>query len=81
MQNFEQIGAELQRRGKTGELRALAESEDGARLASMLDAAALERAAKTGDGEALRRMLGAALKTDEGRRLAAGIRKMMENGT
>ncbi len=47
----------------------------------MLDAAALERAAKTGDGEALRRMLGAALKTDEGRRLAAGIRKMMENGT
>ena len=40
MLNFEQLGRELERRGKTTELRALAESEDGARLAAMLDACA-----------------------------------------
>ena len=78
MQNFEQLGAELQRRGKTEELRALAESKDGARLASMLDAKALERAAMSGDSDALRAVLGTVLKTEEGRRLAAGIQKMME---
>ena len=77
MQNFEQLGRELERRGKTGELRALAESEDGARLAAMLDAESLEQAAKTGDSETLRRMLGSVLRTAEGRRLAEGIRKMM----
>jgi hypothetical protein len=78
MQNFEQLGRELERRGKTQELRALAESEDGARLAAMLDATQLERAAKSGDGETLRRMLGDVLCTEEGKRLAEGIRKLME---
>lgn len=78
MQNFEQLGKELDRRGKTRELQALAESEDGARLASMLDTAALEKAAKSGDGEALRRMLGSVLQTEEGRRLAEGIRNLMK---
>ncbi len=78
MQNFEELGRELERRGKTRELRALAESEDGARLAKMLDTDRLEQAAKAGDGEALRRMLGAALKTEEGRRLAEGIRNLMK---
>ena len=44
----------------------------------MLDTDRLEQAAKAGDGEALRRMLGAALKTEEGRRLAEGIRNLMK---
>ena len=79
MQNFDALGQELQRRGKTGELRALAESEDGARLAAMLDQRALERAAASGDGEALRAALGTGLRTEEGRRLAESIRKMMES--
>lgn len=78
MQNFEQLGRELERRGKTRELQALAESEDGARLAAMLDTQRLESAAKSGDGEALRRMLGTVLGTAEGKRLAASIRKLME---
>ena len=75
MQNFEQLGRELERRGKTSQLRALAESEDGAKLATMVDGERLARAAKSGDGEALREMLGSLLSTDEGRRLAERIRK------
>jgi len=78
MQNFEQLGRELDRRGKTGELRALAESEDGARLAAMLDGERLQKAAKAGDSAALRAMLGSVLQTEEGRRLAMGIQKMMK---
>ena len=79
MQNFEQLGRELERRGKTKELRALAESEDGAKLSAMLDADALSKAAKSGDSAALRRMLGGVLRTEEGRRLAENIRKLMES--
>lgn len=78
MQNFEQLGRELERRGKTKQLQALAESEDGTRLAAMLDTDRLQSAARSGDGETLRKMLGAALRTDEGKRLAEGIRKLME---
>lgn len=78
MQNFEAFGRELEKRGKTRELQALAESEDGARLARMLDTGKLERAAKAGDGEALRKMLGSVLETEEGKRLAEGIRKLMK---
>ena len=77
MQNFEQLGAELARRGKTGELRALAESEDGARLASMIDAGRLEQAARSGDSETMRVMLASVLRTEEGRRLAENIQKLM----
>ena len=77
MQNFEQLGAELARRGKTGELRALAESEDGTRLASMIDGGRLERAAKSGDGETMRAVLASVLRTEEGRRLAENIQKLM----
>ena len=78
MQNFEQLGRELERRGKTDALRALAESEDGARLAAMLDGNRLQEAAKAGDSAALRAMLGSVLGTEEGKRLAEGIRKMMK---
>ena len=77
MQNFEQLGRELERRGKTRELKALASSEDSARLAAMLDTAGLADAAKAGDREKLRAMLCSVLSTEEGRRLAEEIRKMM----
>jgi hypothetical protein len=43
----------------------------------MLDTAGLKDAAKAGDQDRLRAMLGAVLSTEEGRRLAEGIRKMM----
>ncbi|MDD6090313.1 MAG: hypothetical protein SO014_05865 [Candidatus Limivicinus sp.] len=79
MQNFEQIGRELQRRGKTEQIRQLAESEDGAKLARLVDANAVEQAARSGDGEALKAILSSVLNTREGRRLAEDVRKMMED--
>ena len=77
MQNFEQLGRELERRGKKRELEALAASEDSRRLAAMLDTAGIKEAAKADDQDRLRAMLGTVLSTEEGRRLAEGIRSMM----
>ena len=77
MQNFEQVGRELQKRGKSDELKALAESPDGKKLGQMVDSSAIGQAARAGDSEALKKMLGQVLSTDEGRRLAESIRKMM----
>lgn len=77
MQNFEQLGRELELRGKKRELEALAASEDSRRLAAMLDTAGIKEAAKAGDQDRLRAMLGTVLSTEEGRRLAEGIRSMM----
>ena len=78
MQNFEQIGRELERRGKTEQLKQLAESGDGQKLGRMIDADGLERAAKSGDSAAIREMLSRVLSTEEGKRLAENVRKMME---
>lgn len=77
MRNFEEIGRELERRGKTGELKKLAESDDGQRLGRMIDAKAVETAAKSGDSQALRELLGSVLSTAEGRRLAESVRQIM----
>ena len=79
MQNFEQLGRELQRRGKTEQIKALAETAEGARLAGMIDQGALEKAAKSGDAEALRALLGGVLRTEEGKRLAESIRRVMQD--
>lgn len=78
MQSFEDVQRELARSGKSTELNALAQSADGAKLSAMLDREKLQKAAQTGDGEALRAMLGTVLGTEEGRRLAANIKKLME---
>ena len=79
MQNFEQLGRELERRGKTEQIKQLAESEDGVKLAKLIDANAVEQAAKSGDGEALRSLISSMLSTQEGKRLAESVRRMMEN--
>ena len=79
MQDLESIGRELQRRGKTEEVRRLAESQDGQRLSRMLDGQALAQAAQGGDGEQLRRMLSQVLSTREGQRLAERIQKLMRD--
>ena len=79
MQNFETLGRELERRGKTGEIRRLAESADGKSLAARIDAKAVEDAARSGDSDALRSILRQVLSTGEGQRLAASIRKMMKD--
>ena len=78
MQSFEDIKRELSKTGKGAELNALAQSADGVKLSAMLDGEKLQKAAQTGDGEALRAMLGTVLSTEEGRRLAANIKKLME---
>ena len=78
MQSFEDVKRELSKSGKGAELSALAQSADGAKLSAILDGEKLQKAAQTGDGEALRAMLGTVLSTEEGRRLAANIKKLME---
>lgn len=79
MQNFEQIGRELERRGKTEAIKKLAESGDGQKLSRMIDQQAIERAAKSGDSAALHNILSQVLGTEEGRRLAENVRKMMQD--
>ena len=79
MQNLENISRELQRSGKAQDLRTLAESEDGQKLSRMLDGKTVEQAAKSGDQAALRSMLSQVLSTQEGRRLAERIQKLMQD--
>lgn len=79
MKSFEELGRELERRGKTEDIKRIAESEDGQRLGRLVDAGDVERAAKAGDSAALREMLRRVLDTDEGRRLAENVRKMMQD--
>lgn len=79
MQNFESLGRELEKRGKTEDLRKIAESADGQLLSRMIDSSAVEQAAKTGDTEALKNMVSKVLSTDEGKRLAQSLRKLMQD--
>lgn len=78
MQNFEQLGKELERRGKAEDIKRLAQSEESRALAGMIDAGKLQQAAKSGDTDALRAMLSSVLQTREGQQLAQNVRKMME---
>ena len=78
MQSFEDVQRELARSGKGAELNALARSADGEKLSAMLDGEKLQRAAQSGDAASLRAMLGTVLGTEEGLRLAANIKKLME---
>ena len=79
MKNFEDIGRELERSGKADRIKQLAESADGQKISRMIDAKAVENAAKTGDSQALKGMLGAILSTDEGKRLAGELSRMMQD--
>ena len=79
MQNFEELGRELDRRGKTDKLKALADSEDMQRLGQMLDPTAGERAAKSGDSQALKKLLSSVLSTQEGQRLAQSVQQLMKD--
>lgn len=79
MQNFETLSRELERRGKTEEIKKIAQSRDGQRISGMFDPQAIEKAARGGDTESLKNMLGKILETPEGKRLADSVRKMMED--
>lgn len=78
MQDLEKVAQELQRKGKTESIRALADSADGQKLGKMIDAAAVEKAVKGGDSAALQQILKGVLSTAEGQRLAENLRKMMQ---
>ena len=49
------------------------------RLSKMVDSAAVEKAAKTGDGDALKAILSQVLSTAEGQRLAQSVQQMMQD--
>ena len=78
MQNFEQLGKELERRGKAEDIKKIAESANGMRLAGMIDPLKIELAARSGDADTLKALLHSVLQTQEGKRLAENVRKMME---
>lgn len=78
LKDLNKLSSELNS-GRRGEsLRRLADSDDGRALSRMVDAAAVERAAKNGDTDALRDILAQVLSTDEGKRLAQQLKKAME---
>ena len=79
MQNFESLSRELERRGKTEEIKKIAQSSDGQRISGRIDPQAVEKAARGGGTESLKNMLGRILETPEGKRLAESVRKMMES--
>jgi hypothetical protein len=79
MKNFESVEKQLVESGKADKIKAIADSADGQRLASRLDAQKVERAAKSGDSEALRGILLEVLGTGEGKRLAEQLKRAMEN--
>ena len=78
MNSFEQTQRELERQGRGDALRRLADSEDGKRIGRMVDAEKIKRAAQNGDSRALQDILRTVLSTDEGRRLAENVKKMLE---
>ncbi len=78
MANLEALGRELERRGKTGDLKRLAESADGQKLGQMIDARAVEQAARSGDAAALSALLRSVLSTEEGRRLARQAENLLK---
>lgn len=78
MQNLSDVSRELEKRGKISEVKRLAESAEGQKISGMIDQKRLEKAAVAGDGEALKNILSSVLSTEEGRKLAGNVRKMME---
>ena len=77
MGEWENVKAQLERRGKTQALEQLAQSADGQALGRLVDAEQLRKAAESGDSAALRGMLGQVLRSREGRRMAEQIRQLM----
>jgi len=77
MQNLEKLNEQLKKSGKADKLKSLADSENGRAISRMLDAEAVEQAAKKGDAAALQSILSSVLSTEEGRRLAEEIKNAM----
>lgn len=78
MKDLERLGEELVKSGKSEKLKSIADSDEGRAIGRMVDAASVEKAAKSGDMEALRGILTQVLNTDEGKKLAEKLKKAME---
>ena len=79
MQNFKALGEELKRSGKAEGLKNLAESSDGQKLSRMLSMDKVEKAAREGDAEAMQSIVKNVLQTEEGKRLAESLMKLMQD--
>ena len=77
MLDLERVNAEIEKSGKKDRLKSLADSAEGRAVSRMLDPAAVEKAAKSGDTAALQSILSDVLSTDEGKRLAERLKKAM----
>lgn len=75
---FEKLGKELERQGKTEKLKSLADSDEGRAVSRMVDADALRNAAKSGDAKALKEILSQVLSTSEGQKLAENLKNAMK---
>ena len=78
MKDLDKLGNELKKSGKSEALMKLAESPDGKAVGRLVDAESGRKAAKSGDMAALQDILRGVLSTDEGKRLAEGLRKAMQ---
>ena len=77
MADLESLEREIKSSPAAEKLREAAASEEGRRVLQNLDAAAVEKAAKSGDMQALRDILSGVLSTPEGQALAKKIRRSM----
>lgn len=80
MRDFEAISRKYMTGDRAQTLKAAAASPEGQRLAKMMDAKAVEDAARRGDAEALGGILRSVLSTEEGRALAAKLTDALGNG-
>ena len=78
MKDLDKLGNELKKSGKSEALMKLAESPDGKAVGRLVDAESVRKDAKSGDMAALQDILRGVLSTDEGKRLAEGLRKAMQ---
>lgn len=79
MQNFKTLGEELGKSGKGKILEELANSPDGQKLCNELNMEKAEKAAKSGDVAAMQSIIKGVLETEEGKRLAESVMKLMES--
>lgn len=78
MGDFSSLERQIENSPMAEKLRQAAASAEGQRIMRNIDAAAVEKAAKQGDMQALKNILNGVLSTPEGQALALKIKKSME---
>ena len=77
MADLESLEREIRSSSAAEKLRQAAASAEGQRVLQSLDAEAVEKAAKSGDMQALKNILSGVLSTAEGRALAQKIKESL----